>query len=123
MSRWVYELCPGRQVRQFHEVSLVDRISGASAVAVETEKYAKELSNILSLVEQINEANTKDITPMAHPLEDIVQRLREDLLPFFGPDTPGMARRARAAQPFQARRVGTTTDRAPSRFHHAGELQ
>lgn len=34
---WVYEFCPGEYVRQFHEVTLMDRISGASTTAVETE--------------------------------------------------------------------------------------
>lgn len=41
-------------------------------------KYAKELSKMLDMVEQINQANTDDITPMAHPLENMVQRFRAD---------------------------------------------
>lgn len=41
--------------------------------------YAKKLSNILELVEQISQANTDQITPMAHPLEGMTQRLREDI--------------------------------------------
>ena len=43
----------------------------------EVEQYATDLSNIISLVEQMNEVDTQDILPMAHPL-DAVQRLRED---------------------------------------------
>ena len=43
----------------------------------EVEQYAKDLSKIISLVEQMNTVDTKDITPMAHPL-DVTQRLRED---------------------------------------------
>ena len=39
--------------------------------------YARDLSNILGLVEQMNSVDTSDVTPMAHPL-DAVQRLRED---------------------------------------------
>ena len=39
--------------------------------------YADNLSNILSLVDQLNAADTDDITPMAHP-QDAAQRLRED---------------------------------------------
>lgn len=40
--------------------------------------YASNLSNILELVGHINEANTQSITPMAHPLEHLTQRMRED---------------------------------------------
>jgi aspartyl-tRNA(Asn)/glutamyl-tRNA(Gln) amidotransferase subunit C len=43
----------------------------------EVEQYAKDLSNIIQLVEQMNAVDTKDIVPMAHPL-DATQRLRED---------------------------------------------
>lgn len=40
--------------------------------------YASNLSNILKLVAHINEAQTQNITPMAHPLEHLTQRMRED---------------------------------------------
>ena len=43
----------------------------------ELEQYATDLSNIIGLVEQMNEVDTKNILPMAHPL-DATQRLRED---------------------------------------------
>lgn len=39
--------------------------------------YVENLSNILSLVEQMSEVDTSGVTPMAHPLH-MVQRLRED---------------------------------------------
>ncbi|CAJ1946433.1 unnamed protein product [Cylindrotheca closterium] len=43
---WLYELCPGRHVRQFHEVTLLDRITGVPRTEVETEhilgKYDSE---------------------------------------------------------------------------------
>lgn len=39
--------------------------------------YARNLSNILDLVAQMNEVDTSDVEPMAHPL-DMAQRLRED---------------------------------------------
>ena len=39
--------------------------------------YAKNLSNILGLVEQMDAVDTNSVTPMAHPL-DAVQRLRTD---------------------------------------------
>ena len=34
---WVYELCPGRYIRQFHEVSLLDRVTGAATTHTESE--------------------------------------------------------------------------------------
>ncbi len=40
-------------------------------------QYVENLSNILSLVEQMSEVNTDDVVPMAHPL-DAAQRLRAD---------------------------------------------
>lgn len=39
--------------------------------------YADNLSNILTLVDQLNAVNTDGIEPMAHP-QDAAQRLRED---------------------------------------------
>ncbi|MCK9530141.1 MAG: Asp-tRNA(Asn)/Glu-tRNA(Gln) amidotransferase subunit GatC [Hydrogenophaga sp.] len=39
--------------------------------------YARNLSNILDLVAQMNAVDTSDVEPMAHPL-DMAQRLRED---------------------------------------------
>ncbi|MEJ2646741.1 MAG: Asp-tRNA(Asn)/Glu-tRNA(Gln) amidotransferase subunit GatC [Gammaproteobacteria bacterium] len=39
--------------------------------------YARNLSDILAFVEQLNAADTSDIAPLAHPL-DATQRLRSD---------------------------------------------
>jgi aspartyl-tRNA(Asn)/glutamyl-tRNA(Gln) amidotransferase subunit C len=41
------------------------------------ESYAQDLSNVLSLVAEMNALNTDNVKPMAHPL-DQVQRLRAD---------------------------------------------
>ena len=41
------------------------------------DQYTSALSDILTLVEQMNQLDTSGITPMAHPL-DATQRLRED---------------------------------------------
>lgn len=41
--------------------------------------YARNLSNILDLVAQMNAVDTSDVEPMAHPL-DMAQRLREDVV-------------------------------------------
>lgn len=43
----------------------------------ESEQYATDLSNIMTLVDQMNSVDTKSIEPMAHPLE-VTQRLRVD---------------------------------------------
>ncbi len=40
-------------------------------------QYVDNLSNILALVEQMNEVDTDRVVPMAHPL-DAAQRLRPD---------------------------------------------
>ena len=40
-------------------------------------EYAKNLSKILDFVDQLNQADTDGIEPMAHPL-DMAQRLRVD---------------------------------------------
>ncbi len=43
----------------------------------DVDSYAKELSGILNLVEQMSSVNTEKVSPMAHPM-DQVQRLRAD---------------------------------------------
>ena len=42
-------------------------------------EYEKNLSNILELVEQMNQVDTNNVEPMAHPL-DAIQRLRDDVV-------------------------------------------
>jgi len=41
------------------------------------EHYARDLSNILDLVDQMNQVDTENVQPMAHPM-DAAQRLRPD---------------------------------------------
>jgi aspartyl/glutamyl-tRNA(Asn/Gln) amidotransferase, C subunit len=45
----------------------------------QVESYASDLSNIVTLVEQMNQVDTSDIEPMAHPLDQF-QRLRADVV-------------------------------------------
>lgn len=45
----------------------------------QVEAYASDLSSIMNLVEQMNQVDTSDIEPMAHPL-DQSQRLRVDVV-------------------------------------------
>lgn len=42
-------------------------------------EYQKNLTNILDLVDQLSNADTTGVEPMAHPL-DAVQRLRADVV-------------------------------------------
>lgn len=41
--------------------------------------YARQLSNILGMVDQLAQAKTQGVAPMAHPL-DMTQRLRPDAI-------------------------------------------
>ncbi|WP_372737411.1 Asp-tRNA(Asn)/Glu-tRNA(Gln) amidotransferase subunit GatC [Neptunomonas sp.] len=42
-------------------------------------EYAKNLSDILDLISQMQDIDTSDVEPLAHPL-DAVQRLRADII-------------------------------------------
>lgn len=58
----------------------VNRIAHLARLAIDEDdipEYARNLSAILDLVEQMNSVDTKDVTPMAHP-QDAAQRLRPD---------------------------------------------
>ena len=45
----------------------------------QTEHYARQLSNILEMVDKLSSAQTDQVQPMAHPL-DTTQRLRPDAI-------------------------------------------
>ena len=58
----------------------VEQIAHLARIAVDADdvpEYARNLSDILDFVEQMNAVDTGDVVPMAHPL-DMAQRLRED---------------------------------------------
>jgi len=58
----------------------VEKIAHLARLSIQEEdipEYAKDLNNILNLVEQMSAVDTRDILPMAHPL-DAHQRLRPD---------------------------------------------
>ena len=59
------------------EVIKIANLARLQIKSEEVEQYAEDLSSIIKLVEQMNFIDTKDIQPMAHPL-DATQRLRED---------------------------------------------
>ncbi len=58
----------------------VEKIAHLARLALREEDipaYARTLTAILDMVAQMNAVDTRDVTPMAHPLE-AVQRLRPD---------------------------------------------
>ena len=60
----------------------VERIAHLARLAIDENDipdYARNLSNILDLVEQMSAVDTEGVTPMAHPLDE-VQRLRDDVV-------------------------------------------
>ncbi len=60
----------------------VEKIAHLARIALSEQdipEYTRNLSNILTLVEEMNTVNTNGITPMAHPLEAIA-RLRPDVV-------------------------------------------
>jgi aspartyl-tRNA(Asn)/glutamyl-tRNA(Gln) amidotransferase subunit C len=62
------------------DTQAVARIAHLARLGVdpeETESYARNLSDILAFVEQLNATDTSGVEPLAHPLE-ASQRLRVD---------------------------------------------
>ena len=59
------------------EVNKIAYLARLGVDEKDVDSYAKELSGILNLVEQMSSVNTEQVTPMAHPM-DQVQRLRVD---------------------------------------------
>ncbi len=64
------------------ERSDVDKIAQLARLEIaenDVPEVARNLSNILDLVVQMDSVNTDDVEPMAHPLE-MAQRLRDDVV-------------------------------------------
>lgn len=59
------------------EVEKIAHLARLAISAADEPEYARNLSRILDLVEQMNAVDTDEVTPMAHPLE-LSQRLRPD---------------------------------------------
>ncbi len=60
----------------------VEKIAHLARLAIDEDDipdYARDLTNIFNLVEQMGQVDTAAITPMAHPL-DAHQRLRSDVV-------------------------------------------
>jgi aspartyl-tRNA(Asn)/glutamyl-tRNA(Gln) amidotransferase subunit C len=58
-------------------VSRIAHLARLGVDPAESDTYARNLSDILSFVEQLNAVDTAGVEPMAHPL-DASQRLRAD---------------------------------------------
>lgn len=63
-----------------HEVEKIAHLARLTLNEDQIPYYSSNLSNILKLVEHINEANTQGIEPMSHPFQALSQRLREDIV-------------------------------------------
>lgn len=59
------------------DVEKIAHLARLGISAADVPEYARNLSNILDLVEQMSAVDTSGVTPMAHPL-DAQQRLRDD---------------------------------------------
>jgi len=59
------------------EVTNIAHLARLEIDSADIEGYARNLSDILTLVEQLNAVDTSNTPPMAHP-QDSVQRLRVD---------------------------------------------
>ena len=60
----------------------IHRIAHLARLQIEDQdipEYVRNLSDILGFVEQMNDVETGEVTPMAHPL-DATQRLRQDIV-------------------------------------------
>jgi aspartyl-tRNA(Asn)/glutamyl-tRNA(Gln) amidotransferase subunit C len=60
------------------DVENIAHLARLSITDAELSVYADSLSKILNFVEQLATVNTDAIEPMAHPLADQVQRMRDD---------------------------------------------
>ncbi len=59
------------------DVNNIAHLARLEIDSADVEDYARDLSSILELVEQMNQVDTENVQPMAHPT-DAVQRLRDD---------------------------------------------
>lgn len=59
------------------EIQKIAHLSRLHLADADIAEYSVQLSRILDFIEDMNQVDTTDIEPLAHPL-DIPQRLRED---------------------------------------------
>lgn len=63
-----------------NEVEKIAHLARLTLAEEQIPSYASKLSNIMGLVDKLNEAQTDNIVPMAHPMEHLTQRMREDVV-------------------------------------------
>jgi aspartyl-tRNA(Asn)/glutamyl-tRNA(Gln) amidotransferase subunit C len=61
------------------EVEKIAYLARLAIAKADISGYARNLSSILELVEQMNATDTSGVEPLAHPLE-MIQRLRPDVV-------------------------------------------
>lgn len=62
------------------EIKKIAHLARLHVQESELPAYANHLSTIFNFIEQISQADTQDIEPMSHPLEGMIQRMREDVI-------------------------------------------
>ncbi len=61
------------------EVKKIAHLARLATTEEDLENYSSSISEILDLVDQLQEVNTDQISPMANPM-DATQRLRQDIV-------------------------------------------
>ena len=61
------------------QIASIAHLARLSMDETEVPRYQESLTSILSFVGELEQAQTRDVTPMAHPLPGLVQRLRADV--------------------------------------------
>ncbi len=62
------------------EIASIAHLARLSMDESEIPRYQESLTSILSFVGDLDRAQTRDVSPMAHPLPGLVQRLRPDVV-------------------------------------------
>lgn len=63
------------------DVKYVAKLARLELNENEVDQFSKQLGDILKYVEQMNEVNTENIEPMAHPIP-VVNVMREDIVKY-----------------------------------------
>ncbi|HVE43642.1 MAG TPA: Asp-tRNA(Asn)/Glu-tRNA(Gln) amidotransferase subunit GatC [Gammaproteobacteria bacterium] len=62
------------------DVKKIAHLARLNVSEIETALFAPQLSNILNFIKQMDQVQTAQVEPMAHPLDDLSQRLRPDTI-------------------------------------------